>query len=356
MHKGLLIGCLLMAVWGVAAWGTPIVTVDEPDYDFGEIGQGYMVKHTFILRNTGDETLDIVRVRTTCGCSTAALPTNQLAPGDSVPLEVLVLVDYGSTKHVTIMLHTNAPGANGVPNDDRLDVDLSLTIRGRITPFKQAYEKAPYELADELLYLIDVRDAADYASNHLMGAIHVPAQEITNHMARLPKSALIIVYDVAGEAADGVVQTLADAGYYSAYYLQGGLSGWVRSYGNRYLVHADPLPPTDSHATSGSSGRPWNLYQLNSDYYVLIDLRTTDAYASGHLAGAMNIQSSDLPQWFERFPKESRIILYDDDQTTSLAAYRSLADAGYTRVSVLLGGLNEWIFQYGLLYILAESE
>ncbi|MCK4570771.1 DUF1573 domain-containing protein, partial [Candidatus Bipolaricaulota bacterium] len=109
MPKGLLIGGLLLIVWGIVAMGTPEIHVDQPVYDFGSIGLGYMIKHTFILQNTGNQTLEIVYIRASCGCATTDLPIDRLAPGESVPLEVLVVADHVTTKDVRVYIHTNAP-------------------------------------------------------------------------------------------------------------------------------------------------------------------------------------------------------------------------------------------------------
>lgn len=346
MRKGLLIGCLLLVVWGIMAVATPEIHVDQPVYDFGSIGLGYMIKHTFILQNTGNQTLKIVYVRASCGCATTGLSTNQLAPGESVPLEVLVVADHGVTKDVKVYIHTNAPDEYGRANDDRKDADITLRVKGVITPAMQDYEIAPFQLAYDMMILLDVRDAASYAANHLIGAINIPADELSARMTSLPQGALIIVVDLAGESADAAVQTLVNAGYMSSYYLQGGLSHWVDVQGDRYLVNAVPLPMASENVSGGSSGRPWMQAQLKSDFYVLIDLRNADAYAAGHLAGAMSIPPAQLPQWFNRIPQEKRIILYDDDGTLTIAAYQTLDNAGFDAY-VLLGGLNEWIYQYG---------
>ena len=220
------------------------------EYDFGTIGQGYMVKHTFTLQNTGNEILEIVYVRASCGCSTTDLPIDRLAPGESVPLEVLVLADDVGSKNVSIYLHTNAPNIFGVANDDRRDYDVKLFVKGVVTPAIQEHEIAPFQVIDDMLILVDLRDAAEYAANHLMGAINIPANELAIWMDTLPKGSLIIVYDLAGEVADGVVQTLLNADYMSSFYLQGGLSRWVEVQGDRFLVNASPLP-TASESVSG---------------------------------------------------------------------------------------------------------
>ena len=353
MRKGLLLGCLLLVVCGVVAMATPELTVDEPDYNFGSIGLGYLVKHTFVLQNTGDEIMEIIRVRASCGCTTTDLPTNRLAPGESVPLEVLVLADHGTSKNVSIYVYTSVPDIYGTVNDDRDDYDIKLYVRGAITP-KQDYETAPFELAYDMMLLVDVRDADSYTANHLMGSINIPADELLARMAILPRSALIIVHDQAGEAADAAVQTLVNAGYRLAYYLTGGLSRWVEVQDDRFFVYASPLPAASGSVSGGSSGRPYNQGTLNSVFYILIDLRDTDSYAAGHLAGAMNIPSEQLPQSLDRIPREANVILYDDDGDTTVAAYQIMRNVGFTRPSVLLGGLNEWINQYGSQYVMTE--
>ena len=352
MRKGLLIGCLLLVVWGIVAMGTPKITVDQPVYDFGSIGLGYMIKHTFILQNTGNQTLEIVYVRASCGCATTELSTNRLAPGESVPLEVLVVADHGAIKDVKVYIHTNAPDEYGRANDDRRDVDITLRVKGIITPDMKDYEIAPFELAYDMMLLIDVRDAAAYTDNHFIGAINIPANELVNRMASLQKNARIIVYDQAGEAADAAVQTLLNAGYMSSFYLQGGMGRWVDVQDDRYLVNVTPLPPASGGVSVGSSGRPYSQTSLKSEFYVLIDLRSADAYAAGHLAGAINISTAELPQWLDRFPQEKRVIVYDDDSTLTVAAYQVLVNAGFAQPLILLGGLNEWIYQYGDSHLL----
>jgi rhodanese-related sulfurtransferase len=353
MRKALLIGCLVLAVWGGVAVASPQITVDQPEYDFGSIGLGYMVKHTFVLQNTGDEVLNIVYVRASCGCTTTDLPASSLAPGESVPLEVLVLADHGTSKNVFIYVHTNAPDSAGNANDDRMDFDIKLVVKGAITP-GQEYNMAPFEVANDMMILVDLRDAAAYQANHLMGAINIPANELADRMGSLQKGARIIVYDLAGEAADAAVQTLLNSGYMSSFYLQGGLSRWVAVQGDRFLIYETPLPASGGSITGGSSGRPYDLGTLRTEFYVLIDLRDAAAYAAGHLSGAMNIPAAQLSQWFDRLPQEKRIIVYDDDGTSATAAYQALDNAGFDRPMILLGGLNEWIYQYGNQYVLSN--
>ncbi len=64
------------------------IKVDEDFWDFGSIPKGSVVTHDFIFRNTGTDTLVITKVKPTCGCTTAPLSSDRIAPGESTNLSV----------------------------------------------------------------------------------------------------------------------------------------------------------------------------------------------------------------------------------------------------------------------------
>ena len=91
-------------------------------------------------------------------------------------------------------------------------------------------------------------------------------------------------------------------------------------------------------------------------FYLLIDIRDTDAYAAAHLMGATNIPVDKLSEWTDRFPKKALIILYDDDGTLSDKAAKALNDEGLTNVKSLMGGFDEWMNVLGDEFILRENQ
>jgi rhodanese-related sulfurtransferase len=90
---------------------------------------------------------------------------------------------------------------------------------------------------------------------------------------------------------------------------------------------------------------------LALEFYFLIDVRTPDEYAAGHLFGAMNIPLSEfqtnLPVWLPRLPAEVPLILYCLGGVRSLQAATILVEAGVTNVRNLTGGITEWERQLG---------
>jgi hypothetical protein len=62
--------CVAVLVWCWALWGAgwvwadgPRLKVPEATFDFGEVVEGDVVSHEFVLQNTGTEALQITDVR-----------------------------------------------------------------------------------------------------------------------------------------------------------------------------------------------------------------------------------------------------------------------------------------------------
>jgi rhodanese-related sulfurtransferase len=76
--------------------------------------------------------------------------------------------------------------------------------------------------------MIDVRDAADYASAHIPGALQIPLARIEAEIPYLPKDKAIVTYCTCPneESSGAAVEILAHAGISNAWALHGGLVPW----------------------------------------------------------------------------------------------------------------------------------
>lgn len=88
----------------------PKAVVKNLEYDFGNINQNDIVKHSFTITNTGDDVLKISDIRASCGCTAATPDKNELKPGESTQL----LVTFNSKgrkgpQTKTVNLKTNDP-------------------------------------------------------------------------------------------------------------------------------------------------------------------------------------------------------------------------------------------------------
>ena len=73
---------------------------------------------------------------------------------------------------------------------------------------------------------------------------------------------------------------------------------------------------------------------------VLIDVRSAEEYAAGHLEGALNIPHTQLRERLDEVPRDRPIHLYCASGMRSYLAYRVLRQRGQDRVSTLSGGLR----------------
>ena len=82
---------------------------------------------------------------------------------------------------------------------------------------------------------------------------------------------------------------------------------------------------------------------INSDSVLLVDVRTAEEYAAGHIANAKNIDvlKFDFKDQVEVLPKDKEIAVYCRSGKCSLMAANTLAKMGY-KVINLRGGWMEW--------------
>lgn len=66
----------------------PKIAVQQLSYDFGDINQGDVVNHSFIITNSGGDVLIIKDVKASCGCTAAKPDKNELKPGESTNITV----------------------------------------------------------------------------------------------------------------------------------------------------------------------------------------------------------------------------------------------------------------------------
>jgi phage shock protein E len=82
-------------------------------------------------------------------------------------------------------------------------------------------------------------------------------------------------------------------------------------------------------------------YAEASTPHLLIDVRTPEEFASGHLPNAVNISLQDLPARLGEVPADEPVVLYCRSGNRSAQAATLLNNAGYTQV-LDLGGIIDW--------------
>lgn len=75
--------------------------------------------------------------------------------------------------------------------------------------------------------------------------------------------------------------------------------------------------------------------------HVLIDVRTPEEFASGHIAGAVNIPVDALSSRLSEVSRDQTVVVYCRSGNRSATASQILAQAGYSDVRDL-GGIITW--------------
>lgn len=123
---------MLMA-GSLAAFAAPNVQFSKTTFDFGEARQGAKVNLTFPFKNTGDQTLTIGNIQTSCGCTNATASANSIAPGASGQIKAVFNAGTFSGKITkTITVSTNDPNAGTV----------QLNVAGYVKPAAEVFPKS----------------------------------------------------------------------------------------------------------------------------------------------------------------------------------------------------------------------
>ncbi len=79
-------------------------------HDFGRVNQNELVEHTFEFKNTGDDTLKILRVKSSCGCTAALVTQKNLAPSETGHLQATFDTrNRSGVQQKSIMIESNDP-------------------------------------------------------------------------------------------------------------------------------------------------------------------------------------------------------------------------------------------------------
>jgi rhodanese-related sulfurtransferase len=224
---------LLVALgcFGAATVAAPMISVDNSIYSV-TVQSGSLVSHSFVVTNVGDEPLNITNVRTSCGCTTAALAKRDLAPGESVNVEATVnTTGFRGTVTRTVSVTTNDPSSPTAV------LQIVVTIAESTAPIIQEISVTDLKLV--FYFLIDVRTPEEYAAGHLFGAMSIPLSEFQQNLdswlPRLPREVPIILYCIVGERSAQAATILAETGLTNVLNLTGGITEWNRVHGENYL-------------------------------------------------------------------------------------------------------------------------
>jgi rhodanese-related sulfurtransferase len=89
---------------------------------------------------------------------------------------------------------------------------------------------------------------------------------------------------------------------------------------------------------------PQDAVRLMNQGAALLDVRSAEAFAAGHIRGARSLPGDRLEAGLESLKRfrDKPVIVYCERGVTAVPAMRALAQHGFARVVNLRGGLAAW--------------
>jgi hydroxyacylglutathione hydrolase len=86
----------------------------------------------------------------------------------------------------------------------------------------------------------------------------------------------------------------------------------------------------------------WKAGDKSPVPFMLLDVRTAEEYAEGHIKGALLIPVQELQQRISEVPQDKQVYIYCRSGVRSVRASKILVNAGYTRIENVQGGFMAW--------------
>ena len=79
---------ILLSLFSINAYAAPQLSVSKATLQFNNVSPGQRTSKKLTLTNTGDEPLEIAKIRTSCSCIQAKCPLQLINPGKSISINV----------------------------------------------------------------------------------------------------------------------------------------------------------------------------------------------------------------------------------------------------------------------------
>ena len=83
-------------------------------------------------------------------------------------------------------------------------------------------------IASRAAVVVDVRQNGEYRRGHIQGAVHIPLEQLSRRMNKLPAGKTIVTVCQSGHRSAAAARTLTRAGH-DVLNLRGGMNAWRRA-------------------------------------------------------------------------------------------------------------------------------
>ncbi len=184
------------------------------------------------------------------------------------------------------------------------------------------------------LYVMDVRDPAEYRAGHLPGSVMAPGGQLVQETDSWLGvwGARVVLVDDTGVRARMTASWLKRMGWDAAV-LEGGLDGGA-------LERGEPAAKSDIFPLGGPEPATVQPSGLHANPAVVVDLALSRQHRQGHIPGAWFAIRARLAEALDKLPAQGDLVLTSEDD--KLARYAAAELRARRPVKVLAGGTAAW--------------
>lgn len=205
-------------------------------------------------------------------------------------------------------------------NDYASTIPDGYNAVGDIVAFKDAVEASG-------ALLIDVREPGEYEEGHLAGAVNIPLRTLTENLDKIPTDRQVFIYCKSGHRAGMGLSSLGMLGYDNVTAFPPGYAGWTAAgepvttdVATAETYEVPDIPDELYDAVNAflttipegwlSAGDVSKVKEAIDAGSAMLDVRTADEYAVGHIPGAENVPLREIATRYDEIPADAAVISY----------------------------------------------
>jgi hydroxyacylglutathione hydrolase len=185
--------------------------------------------------------------------------------------------------------------------------------------------------------VIDLRPPAEFAVAHVPGSISIPAGKSFGTWLGWvvpPDRPLILLLRTVADGDDAVRQALRIGYERVEGHVHGGFAAWQDAGAPVQASGGATVGELRAFLEAGRGG--------NGHRPLVLDVRQSDEYTSGHIPGAVHLMAGDLPERLAELPRDQPIMTVCASGYRSSVAASLLQRAGFDDVTWVSGGVPAW--------------
>jgi hydroxyacylglutathione hydrolase len=182
--------------------------------------------------------------------------------------------------------------------------------------------------------VVDTRPAADFAVGAIPGTLNIPlGRSFTTWAGWLipyDRDFVLIVDDHRTQRVEEAVRDLAGIGLdrVTAYCGTEVIEAWRTARGHLQTIESMPVTEVGEATASGRA--------------AIVDVRSSEEWAAGHLPGARNLPLGELDQRLAEVPRDKLVIVHCQSGARAAIAASLLLSRGISQLRQYPGGFGEW--------------